>query len=165
MGPASRVRDLRLYLADVRNRAAACLGLPALALALVVGCGADDDARPDADSALPSYSAPDDAPSFCDELAATREVDALPASIGLLVAGPDVEARTQVSRAVRELRDVLAEVRDDGGHDDLSTALDGLIGSLGQVIDGDVTDPVQAAVTDALEQVGVTAQPACRFPA
>ncbi|WP_040337186.1 hypothetical protein [Candidatus Blastococcus massiliensis] len=150
----------------MRNRAAAFLGLPALVLAAIVGCGADDEARPEAgvEVALPSYDPPDGAPGFCADLASTRELGALPTSMGALAAGPDVEARTQVSRAVRELRDVLSDIRDDGDHDDLAAALDGVVTALGQVIEGEATDQVRAAVTSGLEQVGATAQPVCGFP-
>lgn len=149
----------------MRIRAAASGGLPALALAVLVGCGADAaEPAAEVEVAMPSYVAPDGAPAFCTGLAGSRELGALPASMGTLTAGADVEARTQVSRAVRELRAVLADVRDDGEHDDLATALDGLVRSLGEVIDGELSEPVRAAVTSGLEQVGATAQPACGFP-
>ena len=66
---------------------------------------------------------------------------------------------------VRELRSVLADVRSEGGHVGLVTALDGLVHALGEVGDGPLPDPVRGAVTAGLERVDVQAQPTCGFPA
>lgn len=110
------------------------------------------------------YEAPAGAPDFCNRLAALTELDRLPVSIGTLAAGTDVEARTQVSGAMRELRVALSGVRSEGGHDGLAAALDRLVLALGQVGDGPLPDPVRGEVTAGLEQVAVEAQPACGFP-
>lgn len=159
-------RDLRPYVALVRNRAVGRLGVPALLVILLLSCGPEDEPTPapDDDVALASYVPPDDAPGFCAGLAASGELLRLPASVGTLVAGPDVEARTQVSRAVQELRDVAADVRDDAGPEPLAEALEELVGALRQVLDGELTDPVRQAVIAGLEQVGDSAQQVCGFP-
>jgi hypothetical protein len=143
----------------------AVLGISALLLALA-GCTSDDAVAPavDQDLAQPSYVAPDEAPAFCEKLASSAELTELPTSIGTLVAGPDIEARTQISQTVQELRGVLTDVRDENGHEDVATALDSLITALGQVVDGGVTDSLRAAVSAGLEQVGAQAQPLCGFP-
>ncbi len=152
----------------MHNAGVGRLGVPALLLAALVACGPDQDARPrTADTvgaAVPSYAAPDGAPGFCARLASGEELARLPVSIGLLVAGTDVEARAQIGRVMRELRGVLADVREEGGHDGLDTALDGLVRSLGSVVVGPLTDAVRGSVTAGLQQVGAQAQPACGFP-
>jgi hypothetical protein len=150
----------------VRIAAVARLGVPVLVLAAVAACGPGEDAsrRADADGALPAYEAPEDAPGFCSRLASVSELDRLPLSVGMLTAGADVEARTQISQVIRELRAVLTDVRADGGHAALSNALDDLVRALGSVVDGPLTDPVRAAVSAGLQQVGAEAQPTCGFP-
>lgn len=141
------------------------LGVPALVLAALAACGPADDARPAAGgAALPSYDAPAGAPDFCTRLAGIGGLNRLPVSVGTLLSGAHVEARTQVSQVVRELRGVLADVRDDGGADDLGTALEELVQSLGSAVDGPLTPPVGDAVAAALQQVGAQAQPLCGFP-
>lgn len=143
------------------------LGVPVLLLAAVAACTPDQAPRPVAASAaaVPAYEAPAGAPGFCGRLASLVELGGLPASIGMLTAGPDVGARVQVSQVIRELRGVLAAVRADGGHDGLATALDELVRALGAVVDGPLTDPVRGAVTAGLMQVSAQAQPGCGFPA
>jgi hypothetical protein len=142
------------------------LGVSALLLAAVAACGPADDPRPaGAAAAAPSYEAPDDAPGFCTRLAAVGGLERLPASMGALLGGTDVEARTQVSRVVRDLRAVLAGVHDEGGHEEVATALEDLVRALGSVVDRPFTGPVADAVSAALGQVGAQAQPACGFPA
>lgn len=152
----------------MRIAGAGRLGVPALLLAAVAACGPADDARPAAAAAeaaaAPSYEAPAGAPGFCARLASLGELGGLPASIGTLLAGADVEARTQVSRAVGELREVLSEVRDEGGHDQLETALDDLVRALGAAVDGPLTASVGGSVSAGLAQVGERAQPPCGFP-
>lgn len=146
------------------------LGLPVLVLlASLAACGPDEDARPAAapdtgTAAAPAYAAPDGAPGFCSRLASGEELTRLPVSVGLLVTGTDVEARAQIGRVMRELRGVLADVREEGGHDGLATALDGLVRSLGSVVVGPLTDAVRGSVTTGLQQVGAQAQPVCGFP-
>ena len=143
------------------------LGVPAVLLAAVSACvsgGGQAPAR-GPNASVPSYEAPADAPDFCSRLASLDGLGRLPVSIGTLAAGKDVEARAQVSAVVRELRGVLADVRSEGGHGDLVTALDGLVQALGEVGDGPLPDPVRGAVTAGLEQVDVQAQPTCGFPA
>ncbi|MBN1091769.1 hypothetical protein JKP75_03780 [Blastococcus sp. TML/M2B] len=139
------------------------LGAALLVLAAAVACGPDDDVRP-ADAALPSYEAPEDAPEFCTRLAGVGGLDRLPVSLGALLGGPDVEARTQVSQVARDLRDVLADVRDQDGPAELDAALDDLVGALGGVADGSRDEPAGADVSAALRQVGALAQPICGFP-
>jgi hypothetical protein len=150
----------------VRIAGAGRLGVPALLLAAVAACGPADDARPAAatDAAVPSYEPPDGAPGFCTRLAAVDELGRLPESLGMLLTGADVEARTQVSQAVGELREVLAEVRENGGHEQLATALDDLVRALGSAVDGPLTAAVGASVSAGLAQVGEQAQPPCGFP-
>lgn len=145
---------------------AARLGVAALVLAAVAACGPPDDARPgaDADAAVPSYAPPEGAPGFCTRLASAGELRRLPTSIGTLVAGPDVEARTQLSQAMRELRTVLADVRAEGGSDGLAAALEELADALGAVVVGPLTEPVRISLSAGLAQVGALAQPACGFP-
>lgn len=147
-------------------RIAGRLGAPVLLLAGLVaaGCGPAEDARPDEGAAASSYEAPDGSPAFCTRLASAEELGELPVSVGLLVAGDDVEARTRISQVVRELRDVLSDVRAEGAPDDLATALDGLVTSLGSVVDGPLTDAVLGAVSAGLAEVGTAAQPVCGFP-
>jgi hypothetical protein len=147
----------------VRIAGAVRLGVPALFLATVTACTSDADPAParGAAAVVPSYEAPAGAPAFCSRLASLAELGRLPVSIGTLAAGPDVEARAQISSVVRELRGVLADVRAEGGHGGLVTALDGLVRALGEVGDG----PVGGAVAAGLEQVDVQAQPTCGFPA
>lgn len=140
--------------------------MSALLLAAVAACGPAEDARPaGATAAVPSYEAPDGAPGFCTRLAEVGGLDRLPASVGELLDGPDVEARTQVSQVVRDLRTVLADVRDEGGHEEVATALEDLVEGLGAAVDGPLTGPVADAVTGGLRQVGALTQPACGFPA
>lgn len=150
----------------MRNRAVGRLGVPALLMIALLSCGRDDQATSasDDDVALPSYVAPDGAPGFCGRLASSGELSRLPASVGTLAAGTDVEARIQINRTLQELRDVLADVRSEVGQEQLATALDGLVGALWQVLDGALTDPVRDAVSDGLQQVGDRAQPVCGFP-
>lgn len=154
------------YVLLVRIAGAARLGVPVLLLAALAACSSGDRPPPAgaAGAAVASYAAPDGAPAFCSRLASLAEFGRLPVSIGTLTAGKDVEARAQVSEVVRELRGVLADVRSEGGHDGLTTALDGLVQSLGQVGDGPLPEPVRGAVTAGLEQVDRQAQPACGFP-
>jgi hypothetical protein len=149
----------------VRSRTA-FLGIPALLLAAVVGCTSADGARPapGAGGAQPSYVVPDGAPGFCEQLASATELTELPTSIAVLVTGPDVEARTQVSKAIRELRAVLADARDVAGQEGVAAALDELVTVLTQLSGGVVTDAVRAAVSTGLEQVGAQTQPVCEFP-
>lgn len=151
----------------MRIAGAGHLGVPALLLAAVAACGPADDLRPTADahSAVPSYEAPDGVPAFCARLASLGELNRLPASIGMLVTGADVEARTQVSQVVRDLRTVLADVRDEGGHEEVATALEDLVRGLGAVVEGPLTGPVADAVSGGLRRVGALTQPACGFPA
>ena len=154
------------YVLPVRIAGAIRLGVPAALLAAVAACGSGGGpapARPVA-SAVPSYEAPAGAPAFCSRLASLAELGGLPESIGTLAAGDDVEARAQVAGVVREFRDVLADVRSEGGHAGLVKALDGLVQSLGQVGDGPLPEPVQGAVAAGLQQVDVQAQPTCGFP-
>lgn len=150
----------------MRIAGAGRLGVPALLLAAVAACGSVDDARPAAaaDAAVPSYEAPAGAPEFCARLASLDELGRLPESLGTLLTGADVEARTQVSQAVGELREVLSEVRENGGHDQLETALDELVQALGAVVDGPLTAAVGDSVSAGLAQVGEQAQPPCGFP-
>ncbi|MGY1751527.1 hypothetical protein [Blastococcus sp. SYSU D01042] len=145
-------------------RIAGRFGAPVLILAGLVaaGCGPAEDARPE-QAADASYEAPAGTPAFCTRLASVEELGELPLSVGLLVAGDDVEARTGISQVVRELRGVLSDVRDGGGPEDLATALDGLVASLGSVVDGPLTDAVLRAVSAGLAEVGATAQPVCEF--
>jgi hypothetical protein len=142
------------------------LGLPVVLLAGLAGCTSTDDPasveRPDV--AVMAYKAPAGAPGFCSRLATLTELGGLPASIGMLVAGTDVEARTQVAGVVRELRGVLSTVRSEGGQQDLVTALDGLVQALGQVGEGPLPDPVRSGVTAGLDQVAAEVQPLCGFP-
>jgi hypothetical protein len=151
----------------VRFADACRLGVPAVLLAALTACasGGGPAAVREAAAAAPSYEAPAGAPDFCSRLATLAELDRLPVSIGTLAAGKDVEARAQVSGVVRELRGVLADVRSEGGHDGLVTALDDLVHALGEVGNGPLPDPVRVAVTAGLEQVDVQAQPTCGFPA
>jgi hypothetical protein len=150
----------------VRITGAVRLGVPAVVLAALTACMSSEESGPpvDADVALPAYEAPGGAPGFCTRLASLEELDRLPVSIGTLAARTDVEARTQVTSAARELLAVLSDVRTEGGHDGLATALEDLVGALGEVGGGPLTDRVRSAVTAGLEQVGVQAQPACGFP-
>jgi hypothetical protein len=143
------------------------LGVPAVLLAAVTACasGGGQAPAPGAAAAVPSYEAPAGAPDFCSRLASLVELGRLPVSIGTLAAGKDVEARAQVSGVVRELRGVLADVRSEGGHGGLVTALGGLVHALGEVGDGPLPDPLRGAVTAGLEQVDLQAQPTCGFPA
>jgi len=144
------------------------LGVPATVLAAVLAACTSADGPPpvrQADVAVPSYEAPAGAPAFCSRLASSEDLGRLPVSIGLLASGEDVESRTQISGVVAELRGVLAEVRTEGGHGRLVTALDGLVQALAQVGDGPLSQPALGAVTAGLEQVGVQAQPTCGFPA
>lgn len=155
------------YVLLVRIAGVLRFGLPAVVLAAVTACGSTEGppSATGTDAAVPSYEAPADAPGFCAQFASMSELNRLPVSIGTLAAGTDVEARTQVSGVVRELRAVLAGVRAEAGHGDLATALDGLVQALAQVGDGPLTARVRGEVTAALEQVDVQAQPACGFPA
>lgn len=140
------------------------LGVPVLVLAALAACG-PDNARPvDAAAAVPSYEAPDGAPDFCSRLAAVGGLDRLPASMGTLLDGPDVEARTQVTQLVRDLRTVLTDVQDEGGHEELAVSLEHLVQGLGAVVDGPLTGPVADAVSGGLREVGALTQPACGFP-
>lgn len=140
--------------------------MPALVLAALAACGPADDARPAGPAAaVPSYMAPDDAPAFCTRLAGIRGLDRLPASMGALLSGTDVAARTLVSQVVRDLRTVLTDVRDEGGHEEVATALEDLVRGLGAVVEGPLTGPVADAVSGGLRRVGVLTQPACGFPA
>lgn len=150
----------------MRIAGAVRLGVSAVVLAAVAACVSSEDPSPPAgaDVALSAYQAPGGAPGFCDRLASLQELGRLSVSIGTLAAGPDVEARTQVTAAARELLAVLSDVRTEGGHDGLATALEGLVGALGEVGNGPLTDPVRGAVTAGLDQVGAQAQPACGFP-
>ncbi len=139
--------------------------MPALVLAALAGCVPADDAPPSgATAAVPSYVAPAGAPDFCTGLAAVGGLDRLPASMGALLRGTDVEARTQVSQVVRDLRTVLSDVRDEGGHEEVATALEDLVQGLGAVVEGPITGPVADAVSGGLRQVGALTQPACGFP-
>ncbi|WP_137160616.1 hypothetical protein [Blastococcus sp. CCUG 61487] len=140
------------------------LAVAAVLAAALTGCGGDDDRAIPDDAALPAYLAPSGAPDFCTDLAASRELGDLPTSMGTLTTGPDVVARTQVSRAVQEMRNVLAEVRSEGGQEQLAAALEELVAALRSVLDGELTDPVRAAVSDGLRRVGEQAQPTCGFP-
>lgn len=140
------------------------LGVPALVLAALAACGPDDARPAGATAAVPSYAAPEGAPGFCTRLAHVGGLDRLPASMGELLDGPDVEARTQVSQVVRGLRAVLSEVRDEGGHEEVATALEDLVDGLGAVVEGPLTRPVADAVTGGLRRVGALTQPACGFP-
>jgi hypothetical protein len=150
----------------VRIAFAVRLGIPAVLLAAVAACGSTEEAASagDTGTAVPAYEAPAGAPGFCTRLASLTELDRLPVSLGTLAAGTDVEARTQVSGAVGELRGVLSDVRSQGGHEVLASALDGLVQALGQVGGGPLSEPVRNGVTAGLEQVAVQAQPACGFP-
>ncbi|MDT0278308.1 hypothetical protein [Blastococcus goldschmidtiae] len=150
----------------MRIAGAVRLGMSAVVLAAASACVSSEDPRPpvDAAGALPAYEAPGGTPAFCHRLASLEELGRLPVSIGTLAAGTDVEARTQVTSAARELLAVLSDVRTEGGHDGLATALEGLVGALGEVGNGPLTDPVRGAVTAGLAQVGTQAQPACGFP-
>ena len=151
----------------MRIAGASRLGVPAvLLLAAVTGCASGDGpaTAPGPDAAVPSYEAPAGAPAFCSRFASLTGLGRLPLSIGTMAGGADVEARTQVSGVVRELRGVLADVRSDGGHDGLEAALDGLVRALGQIGDGPLPDAVRGAVAAGLDQVEVQAQPTCRFP-
>lgn len=145
---------------------AVSLGVPAVVLAALTACMSSEESGPpvDPDVALPAYEAPGGAPGFCTRLASLEELDRLPVSMGTLTARTDVEARTQVTSAARELLAVLSDVRTEGGHDGLATALEDLVGALGEVGSGPLTDRVRGAVAAGLEQVGVQAQPACGFP-
>jgi hypothetical protein len=155
------------YVLPVRIAGAVRLGVPAVLLAAVTACASGEDPAParGAGASTPSYEAPAGAPDFCSRLASLDELGRLPVSIGTLAAGKDVEARAQVSGVVRELRGVLADVRSEGGHGGLVTALDDLVHALGAVGDGPLPDPVRDSVTTGLEQVDVQAQPTCGFPA
>ncbi len=155
------------YLLPVRIAGAVPLGVPALlVLAAVAGCAWTGDPPPTRGvaAAVPSYEAPAGAPAFCTRLASMAELGQLPVAIGTLTAGKDVESRAQVSGVVRELRGVLADVRAEGGHGGLATALDGLVQALGQVGEGPLREPVPGAVTAGLEQVDLQVQPVCGFP-
>lgn len=147
----------------MRSPGAVRLGLPALVLVALAACGSDD-APPAWAGAVPSYVAPADAPHFCARLAAVGGLDRLPASMGSLLRGTDVEARTQVSRLARDLRTVLSEMRDEGGHAEVATALEDLVEGLGAVVEGPLTGPVADAVSGGLREVGALTQPACGFP-
>lgn len=144
------------------------LDVPALVLLVLLGlaaCRPDDDTRPAArGAALPAYDAPAGTPDFCARLAGIGGLSRLPVSIGTLVSRVDVEARTQVSQVLRELRGVLSDVRDDGGAEELEAALDELVQTLGAAVDGPTTPPVGDAVSAALQEVGAQAQPSCGFP-
>ena len=142
------------------------LGVLAFVLAPATACMSADDAAPttDSDVAVPSYELPAGAPRFCTRLAASVEVSRLPTSIGTLAAGTDARARTQVSGAMRELLAVLSDVRADGEHDELATALDDLVRDLGDIGDGPLTDERRDSVAAALQAVDAQAQPTCGFP-
>jgi hypothetical protein len=150
----------------VRITGAVRLGVSAVVLVAVTACVSSEDPDPaaDANAALPGYEAPGGAPGFCTRLASLEELDRLPVAIGTLAAGTDVEARTQLTAAARELLAVLADVRAEDGGDGLATALEDLVGTLGEVGNGPLTDSVRSAVSTGLERVGVQAQPACDFP-
>jgi hypothetical protein len=151
----------------MRNAGAARLGILAVLLLAATACTSGDVSEPAraTAAAVPSYEAPAGAPAFCSRLASLAELGRLPVSIGTLAAGTDVEARAQVSVVVRELRGVLTDVRSEGGHGGLVTALDGLVQALGEVGHGPLVDPVRGAVAAGLQQVDVQAQPTCGFPA
>ena len=136
----------------------------AVLLLAATACSSEGDPAP-ARAAASSYEAPAGAPAFCSRLASLAELGRLPASMGTLTAGEDLEARAQVAVLVRELRGVLADVRSEGGYGDLVTALDGLVHALDDVGDGPLPVPERGAVTAGLDQVDVQAQPTCRFPA
>jgi hypothetical protein len=148
----------------MRIAGAVRLGVPAVLLLAATACASGDDSTPTR-AAVTSYEAPAGAPAFCSRLASLAELGRLPVSIGTLAAGTDVEARAQVSVVVRELRGVLTDVRSEGGHGGLVTALDGLVQALGEAGHGPLVDPVRGAVAAGLQQVDVQAQPTCGFPA
>lgn len=146
-------------------RSAGRLRAPVLLLAALAaaGCGPADGVRPEEVGAASSHAAPDGSPAFCARLASVEQLGQLPVSVGLLVAGDDVEARTRISQVQRELREVLSDVRAEGGPDELATALDGLVASLGSVVDGPLTDAVLGGVSTDPAEVGTAAQPVCGF--
>jgi hypothetical protein len=116
-------------------------------------------------AALPSYVAPARAPGFCELLARSTHLTALPAALGRLSVDPaDADARQEVAGAVTDLRPVLDDVRYAVEYADLETAVENLVTTLTEVSGGRLRDDVGERVGSALTTLGELAQPACEFP-
>ena len=142
-------------------------GLLVLLLLSSAACtSADAIARPvPGGAALPSYDPPAEAPDFCAALADGTDLPRVPAAMGALAVSPDdVEARLYLGSAADEVRGVLEDLRDAGGHADVETALDALATALETANDETVTGVVRADVVRTLDAVGDRVQPLCRFP-
>ena len=132
---------------------------------LAASCTAEPG-EPDPDAAVASYTAPRDAPAFCDLLADSTELPRVPTAIGALAADlGSVEARLTLTGAIVELRAVQDDVRDEPGYGPLETALDDLVAGLTQVTSGPLTTSALTSISSGLAAVGERTQPVCRFPA
>jgi hypothetical protein len=115
--------------------------------------------------AVPSYTPPAGAPDFCTDLARGTDLRKVPAAMGTLVVAPDdVEARLHLGNAADEVRGLLDDLRDDGGHDDVESALDDLATALETAYDETVTGAVRDDVVSTLDELGHEVQPDCEFP-
>jgi hypothetical protein len=136
-----------------------------LLLAALTGCtdGADDDAEPP--PRADAYVPPSGAPEFCGSLADAAHLDDIPAAVGAIAADArTAEARSDLTAAVGELRDVLDAVRADGGHPRLDAALDDLVTALIELSAGPLTEATQLAITSNLDTIGQQTQPVCEYP-
>lgn len=136
-------------------------------LAAVTGCEgpADRDEAVSTDAAVVSYEAPAGAPAFCSTLAGSTRIADLPRAVGALAAETGtVEARLQLTAGIDDLQAVLDEVRAEGGHERLRSALEQLVTTLAGALDSPLPDSAGSDISVDLDAVGRQAQPICQFP-
>ena len=140
-----------------------------LALAGCTGSGSPPAAEADevgsAVAGLAGWRPPADAPEFCTVLAGAEHVDDVPGAVGHLLADPaDTRQAWRLTQSSGELRDARDAVRREGGHADLTAALDDLIEALELAASCPVDEETSERIAEGLSAVGRYAQRDCEFP-